>query len=422
MATNAPASDVARALEDILGERLGHPDAAHEVDGLRPSFVVSPRTVEEVSALLAAVDTHDAAVIPWGGGLHIGLGNAPSRYDVALRMGALDGVIEYEPADLVVTVQAGITIGALQLLLAAQGQFLPIDAPAAATVGGVLAAGVSGPSRHGYGLPRDWLLGCRVVHAGGSVTKGGGRVVKNVAGYDMPKLCIGSLGTLGVIVEATFKLSPLPSVQRTLLLRFPSERAVFEAISEAGRLGLALRAVVATQPAQAAFWLAGGDAAVQRSERELLRLAGDAERERLDRLEADRWWSQLDERSRAPEGGLSLRVSLPPSKVFGFSERLAELARDAKLELGIDSYVSTGLLLARLAEASPERLAEVVTEARRAASSAGGSLVVTEAPLAVKEHIDVWGAVGDAGPLMQRLKREFDPRGILSPGRYLAGV
>ena len=422
MAANAAVSDVARALEDILGERVGGPDATHDVDGVRPTFVATPQTVDEVSAVLAAVAAHDVAVIPRGAGLHIGLGNAPSRYDVALRLGALDGVIEYEPADQVVTVQAGITMGALQTRLAEQGQFLPIDAPSAATVGGVLAAGVIGPSCHGYGLPRDWLLGCRVVHAGGSVTKGGGRVVKNVAGYDMPKLCIGSLGTLGVIVEVTFKLSPLPSVQRTLLLRFRSASAAFEAISEAGRLGLALRAAVATQGAIAAFWLAGGDAAVQRSERELTGLAGDAEHERLDRLEAERWWSQLDERGRASKDGLSLRASLPPSKLLHFSERLADLARSAEIEVGIDSYVSTGLLVARFGEAASERLVKVVTEARRAASDAGGSLVVTDAPLAVKERFDVWGAVGDAGPSMQRLKRQFDPRGVLSPGRYVAGL
>jgi glycolate oxidase FAD binding subunit len=156
------------------------------------------------------------------------LGNIPARYDIALRTTKLDRVIEYEPADMTVAVEAGMTMGQLQSLLAGRGQFLPIDAPADATVGGVLAAGVSGPSRHAYGLPRDWLIGCRIVLADGTIVKGGGRVVKNVAGYDIQKLVAGSLGTLGVIAEATFSsrrcrragalLSPVrPSTSGTLI-------------------------------------------------------------------------------------------------------------------------------------------------------------------------------------------------------------
>ena len=247
------------------------PAASHAVDGLAPGCAVEPLTVEELCAALRDASERGAAVIPWGAGRHMSLGNVPTRYDVALRTTKLDRVIEYEPADMTVAVEAGITMGRLQSLLAERGQFLPIDAPADATVGGVLSAGVSGPSRHAYGLPRDWLLGCRMALADGTAIKGGGRVVKNVAGYDMPKLFVGSLGTLGVIVEATFKVAPLPVAQETLLANFPSLEAAADAARAADERSLALRAVALRQAEGenlAAFWLAGPHAAVERTRRE----------------------------------------------------------------------------------------------------------------------------------------------------------
>ncbi|MCH7718287.1 MAG: FAD-dependent oxidoreductase, partial [Chloroflexi bacterium] len=170
MSTNAPPgaiADLEPALREIVGDVLTPGDAAYAVDGLTPRFVATPASVEELAAVLAAADARSAAVFPWGGGRHMTLGNLPAKYDVALRTVKLDRVLEYEPTDLVVTVEAGITLGRLQALLAEHGQFLPIEAPDDATAGGVLAAGVSGPSRHAYGLPRHWLLGRPKAHAAG---------------------------------------------------------------------------------------------------------------------------------------------------------------------------------------------------------------------------------------------------------------
>ncbi|MCH7837967.1 MAG: FAD-binding protein, partial [Chloroflexi bacterium] len=327
--------------------------------------------------------------------------------------------------DLVVTVEAGITLGRLQALLAEHGQFLPIEAPDDATAGGVLAAGVSGPSRHAYGLPRDWLLGCRIAHADGSVSKGGGRVVKNVAGYDMPKLAVGSLGTLGVIVEATFKVAPLPATQETLLVTFPSLDAAAEAIFAADDRGLALRAF-ALQPephgnALAACWLAGPGAAVERTARELAEITGGAESRRLEGAESERWWAQVEQTVAPAENGVGLRASLPPSAVASFMQGLEALGRGDAATVTSLSYPTTGLVLARLGEAPIERLADLIEAARKSATEAGGSLVVTTAPVAVKERIDVWGDT-DALSLTRRLKQEFDPRGTLNPGRFIGGL
>lgn len=430
-------ADLEPALRAILGDALTPAEAqahAYAVDGFAPRFVATPASVEELAAVLAAADARSAAVIPWGGGRHMTLGNLPSKYDVALRTVKLDRVLEYEPTDLVVTAEAGITLGRLQALLAEHGQFLPIEASDDATVGGVLAAGVSGPSRHAYGLPRDWLLGSRIAHADGAVSKGGGRVVKNVAGYDLPKLAIGSLGTLGIIVEATFKVAPMPAVQEAFLATFPSLEAAGDLLFAADERGLALRALALQDGSQdevlAACWLAGPPAAVERTARELADLAGSAETRRLQGDESERWWGRLSTHSAPVEGGVALLASLPPSSVIGFMQRLAALdgkaGPDGPPSGGVLAtslaYPTTGLVLAQLGDAPVEQLVDAIEAARRQATEAGGSLVVDRAPVVVKERIDVWGDAGNSLPLMRRLKQQFDPRGTLNPGRYIGGL
>jgi glycolate oxidase FAD binding subunit len=391
------------------------PAATCTVDGLVPSSVVTPGSVDELAAALAAANEQGAAVIPWGAGRHMALGNVPVRYDIALRTAKLDRVLEYEPADLTLTVEAGITMGKVQALLAERGQFLPIDAPANATAGGVLASGASGPSRHAYGLPRDWLIGCRLALADGTLIKCGGRVVKNVAGYDMQKLAVGALGTLGVIVEATFKVAPSASGGETLQATFPSLDAAAEVVRAADERGLALRAVALRQvqaDTLAAFWLAGPGAAVERTARELAELCRAAKTERLQGEASERSWAQLGE-FEVTRVGVALRVSLLPSDVSSFCDRMSDRVAD------VVAYPTTGLVLVRLASAGIEVLVGFVSDARRQAAERGGSLVVTGAPVDLKQRIDVWGDAGSALPLMRRLKEQFDPRGTLNSGRYL---
>lgn len=431
----APPTELEPVLRGILGDALDANESGYAVDGMTPGFVATPGSVEELAAALAAANEHHAAVVPWGGGLQMALGNAPARYDVALRTAKLDRVLEHEPADMTLAVEAGITMGRLQALLAEQGQFLPIDAPDESTIGGVLAAGVSGPSRHAYGLPRDWLLGCRVAHADGSVSKGGGRVVKNVAGYDLPKLAVGSLGTLGVIVEATFKVAPLPAAQESLLATFSSLDEAAEMLFAADQRGLALRAVAladaraaSTLPAGlpidpegalAACWLAGPRSAVERTARELADLAGAAETRRLEGDASERWWSRIGQGAEIEDNSVDMQASLPPSAVVGFMRDLTALVDEAGLSSGCFAFPTTGLVRVSLADAPAERQGDLIESARALATGAGGTLLVTSAPVAVKERIDVWGDAGSASWLMRQMKEQFDPRGTLNPGRFV---
>jgi glycolate oxidase FAD binding subunit len=394
---------------------INAPTALLTVDGLAPRSIAEPASLDELAAALREANERGHAVVPWGAGRHMSLGNIPARYDLALRMTKLDRVIEYEPADLTITVEAGLTMSQLQSVLAEHGQFLPIDAPAEATAGGVLSAGLSGPSAHAYGLPRDGLIGCKIALADGTVVKAGGRVVKNVAGYDMQKLVVGSIGTLGVMAEATFKVAPLPPAQQTLVATFSTVDEAAAAVRAADQRSLALRAValrLARAHVTAAFWLSGPQSAVERTRRELGEVCGAALTERLEGEAPTRWWPDHGQFADAADA-VTLRVSLLPSDVGGFCGRMRDHAGE------IVAYPTTGLLLARLAPGGVDDIVGFVEDARREAIERGGSLVMTAAPVEVKTRIDVWGPAGSAQSLMRRLKEQFDPRDTLNPGRYV---
>src|SRR6266849_3496193 len=200
---------------------------ASAIDGIASTPRVTPASREDLAEALHAADSRSQAVAPIGGGTQLDLGMPPVRLDLIIETTRLNQVVEYEPADLTVTVGAGLRFAELQKQLAEQGQFLALDPPAApgATLGGLMATNASGPLRFAYGTARDLVIGTRVANPDGTVTHAGGRVVKNVAGYDLNKLYVGSLGTLGVIVELSFKLAPIPPATNTVVGQFPDASA-----------------------------------------------------------------------------------------------------------------------------------------------------------------------------------------------------
>ncbi|HET6317935.1 MAG TPA: FAD-binding oxidoreductase, partial [Chloroflexota bacterium] len=202
------------------------------IDGMTPATHATPDTAEELAQALRAADEAGQAVAPVGGGTQLELGMPPRRVDVALHTGGLNRIVEYEPADLTMTVEAGMQFRDLQAALGKHGQFLALD-PAVephATIGGIIATNASGPLRFSYGSARDLVIGTRVANADGTVTRAGGRVVKNVAGYDLNKLHIGALGTLGIIVELSFKLAPIPPSLATVVGQFSTLQGVADAV------------------------------------------------------------------------------------------------------------------------------------------------------------------------------------------------
>ncbi len=217
------AEALGEALRPLVGGRVRPATEADAVAGVRPAVVVEPADEAGVAATLAHADREGLKVLPRCAGTQLGLGFPPTGGDVLLSTAGLNKVVEHAPGDLTVTVEAGVSLGALQEALAPAGQWLALDPalPPHATIGGIVATNASGPRRLRYGGVRDQIIGVRVVRADGTAAKGGGKVVKNVAGFDLPKLLTGSLGTLGVIVSATFRLYPLPAASRTVMLTAP---------------------------------------------------------------------------------------------------------------------------------------------------------------------------------------------------------
>jgi len=401
------------ALAEALRSRLPadalsfDPDPRYAVDGLRPAFVVAPSAPEDVATVLAIAQESGAAVVPFGAGTQMALGMPPERYDLALDLRRLDRVVEYEPADLTVTVEAGIRLDELQRRLGEHGQWLPLDLPHV-TVGGLLATNASGPARHAHGTARDLVIGMTVVLADGSLVKSGGRVVKNVAGYDMAKLHIGALGTLGVIVQASFKVAPLPQSNASVVLRGPlsnimSIDARLRTLRLAG-LGTALAKDASSPDWRLIVGFAGGEAAVERSQRELAAIAPAAV--------AESAWRTL---GRSLDASLLVRASVLTTATASVCEALASLRAN------VLAYPSVGVVYGAWADAgavTPEALIDL----RRRCVAAGGALVLERAAADLKRHVDVWGAPRADFSLMLRLKEELDPRRVLNPGRYLGGL
>ncbi len=418
-------------LESIVGAdgvRRGDELSVFAVDGLTPQAAVVPASYEQVAEVLRYAHTEGLAVIPRGGGTHMHIGNVPSRYDIGLSLLRLDQVVEHEPADLTVTCQAGITLDRLQRHLGQHGQLVPLD-PAwgeEATIGGILAANASGPSRHAHGAPRDFTIGMKVVTADGRITKAGGRVVKNVAGYDLCKLYIGSLGTLGVIVEASFKLAPTAKVERTAVATFetPGQACAFAAELQHRRLSLRAVQLLNATAASAlglapqgicalVLDLAGTPQAVERSRREIGDLAQDAATDLRDEESAVKAWDSSLRAGPAEETYLLCKASALPAHLSALIESLETVAGPPY----ILALPTVGVLYAswpRLedAEAAVGRL-------RTAVTAVDGSLVLERCPLEIKPRLDVFGDPPPSFDLMRRVKEQFDPKSVLSPGRYL---
>ena len=417
--------------------------ASYAVDGIIPQVAVLPLTVEEVAEVMRLASREGAAVIPWGGGTAINLGNVPRRYDIALCLSHLNQVVEYEPAELTATVQAGKTLADLQRHLAESGQFLALDPPSAqdATVGGTLAVNASGPSRHAYGTARDLILGVRAVQADGRIIKAGGRVVKNVAGYDLSRLLIGSLGSLGVIVEASFRLAPLPRAESTAVVSLPSAREAWRFVAQTANLSLRavelLNAAAVRQaaiPGQApedgytlVLAAAGEPAAVEHSLKEIGELSQRAAASsfaEVDEGDQDRLWQAIAGLTRPSpsDAGLFCKAAVLPSHVPTFAQQIETAGRELGLEPPLISHLTTGIVYSAwpLPQADDARRAlDLAKTLRQAVAHLGGSLTVEACPLSLKESIDVWGEPAGDFPLMQRIKEQFDPQGILSPGRFL---
>jgi len=421
------AGNIQEKMRSIVGaEHLRPANAADRVAGLQPAFVVEPGNEKEVAAVLRAANELGLSVLPRGGGTKMDWGNAPSRADVILSTARLNRIVEHVWADLTMTAEAGCTVRALQGALAQHNQRLALDTlwPAQATIGGILSTNDSGALRLRFGSLRDLIIGVTVALPNGTLASSGGKVVKNVAGYDLPKLVTGAFGTLGVITRAVFRLHPLPRFVRTFtcLARgyLPEAQRVLLAVqdSQLAHSALQIRCIEGSPEPKIDILFEGSEAGIAAQAGAFKSLVAPA-----PVVEADPsvWNARQELYSIAksePSTSTAAKFSTLPSAIESALGTLGGIAASRVRHDAVVQATGNGHVLLR---GEPAAMASVFKSFRSELEQNGGSLIVTQRP-AELASLDAWGNAGDALPLMRALKQQLDPGRTLNPGRFVGGI
>jgi FAD/FMN-containing dehydrogenase len=382
------------------------------------------------------VSSEGWTVVPAGAATWLDVGSVLKRVNIVLSTERLNRIIEHEPADLVAVAESGVTLNNFNRVLSQNGQWLPLDPPddGRATVGGVVATGLSGAQKYGYGPPRGFVIGMRVVLADGRVIKAGGRVVKNVAGYDLCKLFTGSYGTLGIIVELNFKLRPLPFETRTVLasgklenLLAGANRAIdarlFPIAVELLSTRLAFEAELSegTQPLLL-LRFAGSRTAVSWQAKTALEVLAHEEKRKPNLFASDdeELWRTLAALPLRFSNGLVWRVGIRPTDVAGFLSDVEKDVVSASLAKPM-WHAGVGCGRIRVIEdmnATDDKTVARIARLQAKAQTLNSALILENANPEMKNRLAVWGKFGNTLPLQQRVKQQLDPEGILSPGRF----
>jgi glycolate oxidase FAD binding subunit len=425
-------------VENVITQKAGL--APYTLEGLVPGALVKPRDKAELAAIMKFAVTEKLMTVPWGGGSKMSAGNVPSRVDLVVHTGGLTKIIDEDLPNLSISVEAGLPLSELQRRLgeAGRGFFLPLDPPGTekSTVGGLVATNAGGPRRFLYGTARDHILGLKFISPQGQEVAAGGKTVKNVAGYDLTKLLIGSWGTLGIISEITFKVLPLPERKTTFLVTLPDLAGAWELVRKllhsfyypaALELFSAAAARRLGRPLASGYLLAvafeGFREDVERFEGDFAGLSDQptGHRENLQDADEKNFWKDvygLADLLKGEDRGLTIfKFNVPPAQLpsfLAFGE--AELARQAPGSLWT-SNAGSGIVTVFLP--SPPDLG-VMEKITRQAAAVGGNFLLLAAPWQVKEKYDVWGLPGNSRGIMKRIKEEFDPAGIMNHGRFIS--
>ncbi len=396
--------------------------------GREPEGAFQPQTAEEAQEIVRCAGQSGKSLTAWGGGCRQSLGYPPERYDLALSTVGLNKVTEYEPADLTVTAQAGITIAALQATLAMQGQCLPLEIarPDRQTLGGVIAARANSLCRLSGGSVRDLLLGVSVINSRAEFVKGGGKVVKNVAGYDLPKLYCGSLGTLGLITEATLKVSPLPASRATVVLPLDANHNSEDVLDHL--LGAALlpsfvfllspsaAAEVVPDAEDAQYVILGFDGTAEAVDWQVTALGAGV----LDEAAAGLVRAALRDFA-LPAAPMTAEFHLLSSQVGAFSRMVEWTARRSGFTAQVATDAALGFMAAHFAPQSEDADWQVFyADLKDKADRCGGSFILTQMPTVLRgADVPVWSPLLPDFGLMARLKETLDPARMWNPGRFV---
>lgn len=427
--STATTSEQQAALAAAIGaQRVREAGTADAVDGVHPTWVATVDGTEQVSAALRVASEHGLRVVARGSGSKIDWGRPPTAVDLVLDLSPAKKILEHAAGDLVLRAQAGTPLAEIQHAVSAAGQQLALDQPLpSATVGGVIATGTAGPGRHLYGSVRDLLIGITTVRADGTVTVSGGKVVKNVAGYDLGKLYTGSFGTLGVITEAVFRLHPLSHEHRWVTADVPDSPSA----------ALIVRAIRRSQSAPTAIEIDRGEPDGRIAVCAQLDGRAGATQDRADQLfeavtsaagapaeirdSAPDWWGRFPFDAAS---GIGLRLSVEPASVGQLLTAAQDAADEADLPLAVRGSAGVGVLHCGLpGDTDPRSAGTLIEKLRASAANLGGHAVLLRAPQAVKGIVDPWGPMPEGLlTLMRRTKNQFDPNNLLAPGRFVGGI
>jgi glycolate oxidase FAD binding subunit len=418
---------LAVSLEEAIGTEnvTRFPDM--QIDGLRPALLVMPETKSETACCLEICSRSGARVIPAGMMRWLECGNPVRSADVVVSLCRMNKVVDYSPADLTIWAEAGMTMSDLKRTTTKENQWLPLDPPGRGTLGAVVACASSGPLRFGYGTPRDYVIGLRLAHVDGTETKSGGRVVKNVAGYDLNKLYIGSFGTLAVITEVIVKLRPLPETSTTVVATGPTQSIQSLASSVmssrlrpaslfilnqamSSRLGLATRGGAML----ARFIECEAAVADQVDRLRELNKGLDCSLTKADDADEDMW-------PRIADIDAGEAVALKCSVAISRTSQALEVCEKQFPECAASADIGIGMVRVSIGRSDLEVVGRVKL-LRSEVESMGGTLIIEHAPSFIRLEADAWGDPGPEIEIMRAIKHKYDPDYLLSPGRFVSGI
>jgi len=401
----------------------GHAEPAGDgdaVDGVPARFVAAPGSTAEAAAVVRVAAAEGLAVVARGAGTKLGWGTPPRRLDLIVDTRRLDRIVEHAAGDLVVVAQAGVPLAELGERLAGDRQRLAVDEVVpGTTVGGMLGTGVTGPRRLQAGAVRDLVLGVTMVRADGVVAKAGGKVVKNVAGYDLAKLVTGAYGTLGLVTEAAFRLHPIPPAAAYVSVRLPDPASAYQAVQRALHAQWVPAAIELDRPepggpVEAAVLVEGTEAGVTARAEQAVATLGEG----AARIDRPGWWATLPAGS---DRGVLVKATTELTGTGRLLEGIDRAAVAAGTTAAVRGSGGVGVFHAALPGTDPAALAAFVKALRDAAPAWQGSVVVLAAPAPVRSEVDSWGPVSGLD-LMRRVKEQFDPDALLAPGRFVGGI
>jgi FAD/FMN-containing dehydrogenase len=428
---------------------------AYALDGKRPKVIVSPRTVDEISKIVAYANQQHLALVPMGHGTKTGMGRIPKTMDIVLLTTRLNRITDCDIDNLTLTAESGITLSQVQRHLAKEGKgyFLPLDPSFTdkATLGGIVATNSSGPKRLLYGTARDLIIGIKAVFPNGDFVVSGGKTVKNVSGYDMCKLLIGSFGTLGIICEITFKLLPLPEKEASLLVPFKTldeANGFVQEVTHSQLLPASIETLNALAVRKMKYSLPlpydgnyvvaiGLEGVAESTERQISDMGnigkkhGALDPTALNSEKHHAFWNALRDFSRGlakryPEY-VALKSNFLISKCGQMMGSYEKIAKGLGMDCAFISHSGNGILYTyelgdQGGRSRTESLVKFIKKLTSEAAKNEGNLVIEASPSSIKKKVDPWGKSRSDALIMRRIKKQIDPRGILNPGRFVGGI